>query len=290
MSRRIRWLGVVITACFVALFVQLNNLQVVKAHQYATAQDNPAVIAAKYDQTRGNIVSADGTVLAQSVPTPKDLYKFQRVYPTGSLFGQITGYFSHQYGTEDGVELSYNSYLLAHNKPVKTLRDLLSTQTVTDTITLTLSDTLQTDAKNALAGRNGAIVVLDPSTGAIEAMYSNPNFDPNPLTSLACAVSTGTGAQQKCTETVAQQAWTAYNTNDSYGFNPLTSLAYQDISPPGSTFKVVTTSAAYARAPQLVNQSVPSFSCIPPGYFQGQTTQLCNDGGTSCGGTISVML
>jgi penicillin-binding protein A len=290
-SGRIRWLGVAMVVCFLVLFLQLNNIEVVKAHQYAKSNANPAVIQQKYSQTRGSIVSADNVVLADSVPAPKgSQYKYQRQYPTGALFGQITGYFSYQYGTEDGVESSYNSYLVAHNKPVKTLGDLLSTTTVTDTVTLTVSDKLQTYAMQALAGRNGAIVILDPSTGAIEAMYSNPSFDPTPLASLACAVSEPADTQCPATDTVAAEAWTAYNTRDSHGYDPLTSLAYQDIFPPGSTFKVVTSSAAYQHAPQLVNASVPYFSCIPPGYFQGQTTQLCNDGGTSCGGTMAIML
>jgi len=289
-ARRIRWLGLLMVACFVLLFLQLNNIQVVKAHQYANSPNNPQVITAKFTQTRGSIVSADGVVLAQSVPAPAgSTYKYQRQYPTGALFGQVTGYFSYIYGLS-GVEASYNSDLLSHNRPIKTIGDLLATRTVTDTVTLTLSDKLQTDAMNILGGQNGAIVVLDPTTGAIEAMYSNPNYDPNPLTSLACAAATGTGSSRKCTETVAGQAFQAYNTRDSYGYNPLTSLAYQDIFPPGSTFKVVTTSAAYEHAPDLVGAPMPYFTCIPPQTFGGQTTPLCNYGSGGCGGTIAEML
>ena len=295
MARRIRWLGLVMVACFVALFLQLNNIQVLKAHQYANASDNPQVIAAKYSQTRGTIVSADGVVLAQSVLAPKgSIYKYQREYPTRSLFGQITGYFSI-YGTTTGVENYYNSDLLSHNRPVKALGDLLTTRTVTDTVTLTLSDKLQTEAMNALktvSGGEGAIVVLDPTTGAIEAMYSNPTYDPNPLTSEACAARSGTGPDSKCTETVAAQAYNADNTKDFHGYNPLTSLAYQDHFFPGSTFKIVTASAAYEHAPSLVNASMPYTTCILPGTFGGQTTKpLCNDPGTgNCGGTIAQMI
>src|SRR5487761_895822 len=228
MARRIRWLGLFMVGCFVLIFLQLNYVQVVKAHQYASDPNNPQVIQATYGQTRGSIVSADGVILAQSVPAPAgSSYKYQRQYPTGALFGQITGYFSHIYGTA-GVENYYSSDLLSHNRPIKTLGDLLTTRTVTDTVTLTLSDKLQTDAMNALSGRNGAIVVLDPKTGAIEAMYSNPSFDPNPLASLACAVSKTVGTKNECVETVAGQAWTGYNTANSGGFDPFTSLSYQD--------------------------------------------------------------
>jgi peptidoglycan glycosyltransferase len=294
MSRRIRWLALAMVACFVLLFLQLNNLQVVKAHQYANALNNPQVSAARFDKTRGLILSADGIVLAESVPASKgSTYKYQRVYPTHALFGQITGVFSYRYGSY-GVEAYYNSYLLSHDRPVKTLGDLLSTQTVTDTVTLTLSDKLQTDAMNALAGRDGAIVVFDPSTGAIEAMYSNPSFDPGPLTSETCAVFKMVAGKRECAQTVSQQARTAYTTPDFEGFQPFTSLAYQDATqfPPGSTFKIVTASAAYEHAPQLVNTPMPSYTCIPGGTLGGQapTKPLCNDSGTGCGGTIAEML
>jgi peptidoglycan glycosyltransferase len=131
MGRRIRWLGVAMVACFFVLFLQLNNLEVVKAHQYANASGNPQVKLAEDSQTRGLILSADGVVLAQSVPAPKgSTFKYQREYPTGTLFGQVTGVFSHIYGLY-GVEENYNSYLVSHSLPVKTFGDLFSSRTIT---------------------------------------------------------------------------------------------------------------------------------------------------------------
>jgi peptidoglycan glycosyltransferase len=279
--RRIRWLGLVILACFVVLFLQLNNLQVLKAQQYAThctpSSCNPAVSIKKFDQTRGAIVSSDGVVLADSVPAPsRSLYKYQRQYPTGPLFGQITGVTSFDYGLY-GLEATYNTQLVSHNSPVKTLGDLLSTRSVTDTVTLTMSDKLQTEVMNALSGRDGAIVVLDPSTGAIEAMYSNPTFDPNPLASQ--------------TDETEVSAWHQDNfVPDSQGHLPFTSLAYQDIAFPGSTFKIVTTAATYQHAPSLVGASMPFYTCIPPKTLGGQSTPLCNYGNSGCGGDIATML
>ncbi|HUA94291.1 MAG TPA: hypothetical protein VMB82_02050, partial [Acidimicrobiales bacterium] len=87
MARRIRWLGIVMAACFTLLFLQLNNVQVVKAHQYATASNNPQVISARYNQPRGAILSADGVVLAKSVRATSGSYKYFRQYPEGALFG-----------------------------------------------------------------------------------------------------------------------------------------------------------------------------------------------------------
>ena len=183
MAGRIRWLGVGMVVCFLALFLQLNNVQVMKAHKYATDPYNPRCIAAKFDQPRGIIQSADGVVLAPigAVKNPcRTCYKYERQYPHGALFAQITGYFPID-GLVTGVENTYDAYLAQHNRPVKTIADLLTTPVETDTVTLTLSSKLQSAAQQALDGRDGAIVVLDPTTGAVLAMYSNPTFDPNPL-------------------------------------------------------------------------------------------------------------
>jgi len=277
-GKRIRWLGIGMVVCFLALFVQLNNVQVVKAHQYATDSHNPTAIQAKYDQPRGIIQSADGVVLAQSVRTTKGSYKYVRQYPMGSLFGQITGYLPIG-GLPTGVEAFYGSYLAQHNRPVKTIGDLLTTPVETDTVTVNLSSKLQKTSQQALNGRDGAIVVLNPTTGAILSMYANPTYDPNPL-----AVNDAT--------TVAG-AFKADNTkNPVTGFAPAVSLAYQDSFPPGSTFKVVTATAAYEHAPKLVDIPMPYYTCIPGGTLGGQAQNrpLCNYGSGGCGGTIAQML
>lgn len=286
MAKRIGWLGIFMLLCFVGLFAQLNNVQVAKAKQYATNLNNPRIHDALYSQPRGEIQASDGTVLAKSVPAPAgSIYKYQRVYPEpwASLFSQVVGFDSLIYG-QTGVEQSYNSYLVAHNQPVKTLRDLLTTRTVTDTVNLTLDPKLQQVAAQAIAAegyKSGAVVAIDPSTGAIKAMYSYPTFDPNPLASP---------------DTKTEQlGWLAYNAPipNVSGATAGLSLAYADAGfAPGSTFKIVTTSAAYERDPQLVNKSYQQARCLPPGTFGGQTTrQLCNfDGVETCGGTIKEML
>ena len=284
MAGRIRWLGIGMVACFLLLFLQLNNVQVKNAHKYATSQYNPAVNAAKYDQPRGIVQSADGVLLAQSVAVKnpcRSCYKYVRQYPQGPLFAHITGYFPIG-GLPTGVENTYGTYLAQHNRPVKTIGDLLTTPVETDTVTLTLSSKLQLTAQQALRGRPGAIVVLDPGTGAIRAMYSNPTFDPNPLAANDAA-------------TVANAYKADTKVDPATGFSPAASLAFQDIFPPGSTFKVVTATAAYQYAPKLVNTPIPSYGCIPGGTLggQGKNNPLCNYGGAAaapCGGTIAQML
>ena len=117
MEKRIRRLGIFMLMCFVALFVQLNNIQVLKAGTLANAPNNPRVLLAARSQPRGSILSADGVTLAQSVLAPPgSTYKYQRVYPTNTatLFAQIVGYDSINYGNFNGVEAEYNKYLVAH--------------------------------------------------------------------------------------------------------------------------------------------------------------------------------
>src|SRR5271154_2486973 len=94
MGRRIRWLGIVLILCFGLVLVQLTNIQFRKASALAQSGDNPVNRAPNFDNDRGEIFAADGTVLADSVriaPKGSGTYQFQRQYPTGSLFSQIVG-------------------------------------------------------------------------------------------------------------------------------------------------------------------------------------------------------
>ncbi|MGH9017215.1 MAG: penicillin-binding transpeptidase domain-containing protein, partial [Acidimicrobiales bacterium] len=280
MARRIRWLGLFMVLCFFVLFLQLNNIQVVKAHQYANNPNNPTVMAAS-QQPRGVIQSADGQTLAFSRLAPKGSgLKYERIYPKkwATLFSGVVGVDSPRYGPY-GVEASYNSDLVAHNKPVTSLKDLLTTGgPVTDTVTLTISTKLQLAAQQALGNQVGAVVALDPQTGAVLAMYSNPTYDPNPLVSL--------------NSNTEQFFWTLDNKPNQTDYTPFTALTYQDATRfgPGSTFKTITTAAAYDHAPQLVNAQIPYFTTIPPNYFKGQSQGLSNDDGAHCGGDIAIML
>ena len=124
MEKRIRRLGIFMLLCFVALFLQLNNIQVLKANSLANSPNNPRILTAERSQTRGSILSSDGTVLASSVLAPKgSLDKYQRVYNpnTATLFAQIIGFDSDIYGNYRGIEAEYNSFLTPHTPPAKTL-------------------------------------------------------------------------------------------------------------------------------------------------------------------------
>ncbi len=109
MNKQIRRLGIGLLACYVLLFVQLNVLQVVRADSYNANPLNTRQVVRDFSRPRGMIQTADGVILAQSVPS-NDRFNFQRVYPTKDLFAGVTGYFAFNFGS-DGVERSYNDVL-----------------------------------------------------------------------------------------------------------------------------------------------------------------------------------
>jgi penicillin-binding protein A len=284
MEKRIRRLGVFMVLCFVALFLQLNNIQVLKANSLANSPANPRIQAEERSQTRGSILSADGTVLAASKLAPAgSIYKYQRVYSPGnlnsaSLFAQILGFDSSVYGNYRGIEAEYNSYLTPHTPPATDLRDLLTNRTEVDNVTLTVNENLQLQVASALdqgaPGVNGAAaVVLNPVNGDIEAMYSNPSFDPNPL------VSQNVNTQKF--------AWNAYLAQAG---NPLLAGTYDVTNPPGSSFKVVTTSAVLEHRPDLAAMTYPVVESIPLPDTGTPPQILHNYDFEPCGGTLEELL
>jgi len=271
-AKRIRILAMVVILLFGALLVQAANVQFRQGKKLATDPKNPRIETARLSLGRGDIVAADGTVLAHSVATPKGVYKFQRQYPLGSLMAQITGFSSPIYGTY-GIEASYDSYLLTHKQPAQSVSQLLSPTSSTDSVALTINPDLQRLAQSQLAGRDGAIVGLNPVTGAVQFMFSNPAYDPNPLV-----------APEATTERLG---WLAANTPNRAGFVPLNAMTYQRTFPPGSTFKVVTSTAVYNIRTDLASKSYDYATTIP---LPNTNQTLSNYGFESCGGTVATML
>jgi len=284
-GRRIRWLGLALSLCFLLVLAQLVNIQVRQAQALDNSPQNPRIAATRFDNLRGDILAANGEVLARSVPAPRgSAFRYVRQYPTGSLFSQIVGYDSPFYGT-DGVEGEYNKWLVAHPQSPQNLGQILTPpRPAPDSVTLTVEPYLQALAQHELstipsADKDGAIVVLDPKTGAVLAMASSPTFTPNPLASPDVNV-----------EKAAHHA--DFTVPDHEGFYAGAPLATYDPEPPGSTFKVVTTAAVYNLKPSLEGFTYPVSKCTK---LPDSTKQLCNDatspaGATPCGGTIPEML
>lgn len=171
---------------------------------------------------RGRILAADGTVLARSVRGREGTYR--RTYPTRELFAQTVGYSFTDLG-QSGIERYRNPALDGETSATNLqaiLDQLQGKRRQGDEVITTLAPAAQRTAISALGEHRGAVVALDPRTGAVEAMASTPSYDPNLLRSP-----------------------TAYErlTHNSSG-TPLVNRATQFGYAPGSTFKVVTATAA----------------------------------------------
>ncbi len=263
MARRIRYLAVFLVLCFTVLFLQLNNIQIRQSKQLS-GPANPRTFLESVAKPRGDILTAGGVVVAESRKV-NDPYKYLRVYPEGPLFADVTGFDSIIYGVS-GLEYTYNSYLSAHTSAVHNLSQLLSSHTVTDNVILTVSNRLQQVAAAALGNRKGAVVAINPKTGAVLAMYSSPSYNPNLLASH--------------NEATERAAWASYNDSPS---QPMLARAYRQIYPPGSTFKMVTSSAVYDHDPSLATTPIPYMTEMP---LPDSNKLLANYDHELCGGTI----
>ena len=267
MNRSIRAFGLVVTALFVLVVLQLANLQVVQANRFKHDPRNTRNAVADFSRPRGPIQTADGLVIAQSVPS-NDQFKFQRTYPQGLAYAFITGFLSFRYGTS-GVEQSYGDQLAGRTLPAKPsdLAHLFDNSGQrTGTVTLTVSSKLQQAATTALGPRVGAVVALDPRDGSVLALVSQPSYDPNVL-------STHNPTQE-------QQAFTGLSKDPG---QPMLPRVYRQSYAPGSTFKVVTTGAVLDHKPELATKVYPTLSSLK---LPLTTNQLHNFGGESCGGGL----
>ena len=220
LSKRLVALTVVAAVLTGALLANLTWLQVI----HATAlQNNPAnsrALVREQRVARGSITTADGVVLAESVEQENGTY--QRSYPQGAFAAHLVGYYSYQFGRA-GIEQAANDALTGS-------RTFTSWADVVDeaagrpvrgnNITLTIDADVQRAAEDALKGKTGAIVVLDPQTGAVLAEASTPEYNPADVDDTWDSLSSATDA-------------------------PLLDRSRQTLLAPGSTFKVVTLTGAY---------------------------------------------
>jgi peptidoglycan glycosyltransferase len=175
---------------------------------------------------RGTILANNGAVLAYDVPAPGSTRAeptYERRYPFGPLFAQAIGY-SFAEPEQTGLERYRNEALEGHNDEGELqsiLNRLQAKQPGGDHVITTLSPHAQQVAMEALRGYSGAIVALEPGTGAVKVMASRPSFDPNQLRTRS-----GVERIQRTPN------------------GPLVNRAVQAGYAPGSTFKVVTATAA----------------------------------------------
>jgi peptidoglycan glycosyltransferase len=227
MNRQIRRVAFAVGVLMAALLVNLTFVQVVKSDSYRNNPNNRRVILNEYSNPRGSI-TVQGTPIAESVPT-KDELKYLRRYPGGPPYANLTGWYSLIYDkngleeTEDGLLSGSDNRLLGSR-----ITDLLTgRQPKGGNAELTINKAAQRAAYQALGGRRGAVVALDPRTGAILAATSSPSYDPSVLSSHN--LDSISAAYKKLNDDKAQ---------------PLLNRAFQASYPPGSIFKVIVSAAA----------------------------------------------
>ncbi len=265
MNSPIRRLSVLLAALFVTLLVASTLVQFVQAPALGAMAANKRTLLDNFSRERGAI-SAGGSPIAVSVPV-EDQFLWQRNYPDGQLYSQVTGFYAYSVGNPFGLEHAADDLLSGRS-------DTLFVQRVTDLISgrrgagasldLTIKPKVQEAADQALGQSRGAVVALDPKTGAILAMVSHPQYDPNALSSHDL--------------TAAAKAWKAVSTDPE---KPYLNRAIAGIYPPGSTFKVITAAAALEAG--LVtdgNSTVPGPASLD---LPLTTTNLPTENGQPCG-------
>ncbi len=266
MNRALRRIAIASLLMFAVLMVNVNYLQAFQADSLTSKPSNVRAFEQQFQQQRGQIVAADGTVLAKSVATKNPIYKFQRVYPHGPLYAPVTGYDSIFGAT--GLELAEDK-LLSGNDAKLLVRNFVNMITGKKPqgaqVVTTIDPRAQAAGYGALraSGLSGGVVALDPRTGAMLALSSTPAFDPN-------RYATFNGAK-------LDKADAAYRKDPA---QPLLNRAINETYPPGSTFKVVTSSALFSSgsySPSTV-VNAPTVLKLP-----GSTATLINFDGLPCG-------
>ncbi len=241
----VRLFGVVVLL-FALLVVFTSRWTVFQA---SSLNNNPLNVRTLLDELqikRGRILASDGkTVLARSVPAPG--HTWSRTYPTGTLFSQPVGFSLAAVGRSAGLEQSAGSDLRGVQTGLSSIFGPLSPRPVGDDVYTTLDPKAQRLAATQLGGRTGSVVALDPRTGAVLAMYANPGYDNNHAAKLPPG--------QSFFNNSTQAAW-----------------------PPGSTFKVVTATAAIDSGKYTPNSVINGDS---PKTISGVPLQ--NDGNQSFG-------
>lgn len=274
MNRSLRRLAIACLVMFVVLLGWVNFLQVFRVSSLASEAGNSRVFSEQFKNQRGQIIAAGGNqqqVAAESKLVKGGIYK--RFYPHAKIYAPITGYDSILGSTSafgaTGIEQAENKYLAgtAPNLAVYNLKGLFTGKSKQGaSVYLTIDPRVQAAAYKALAamGKPAAAVAINPKTGAILALVSYPTFDPNKYATVDSRTLT--------------RIDTAYRHDSS---QPLLNRALNDTFPPGSTFKIVTSSTAFSTGkvggPDSTI-SAPQFYTLP-----GSHSQLVNDGDETCG-------
>jgi penicillin-binding protein A len=270
MTRAVRNVALVTFLLFAALFVNLNYIQVLQASELRNDTRNARGLIREYEIARGSMLLGEGAdeVEIATVEETDGSLRYLRRYPDPELYAHVTGYHSFVFGRGE-LEASFNDYLTgsAPESFARNIADYLAgREREGDDLALTIDERAQQAARDALGDQRGAVAALDPRTGDVLALWSNPSYDPNRLSSHD-------GADIRA-------YWEALQEDPA---RPLANRAVREWYPPGSTFKIVTAAAALENGmspgqtfPDPVRQELP-LTTATIGNFGGGT---CTGGGS----------
>ncbi|KJY43242.1 penicillin-binding protein [Streptomyces sp. NRRL B-1568] len=226
MNKPVRHIAIFSGILVFALLAQATWVQFVRHDELAGQEHNRRVKIAAFSVPRGNII-VGGQPITGSAETGGDL-RYKRTFKDGAMYAPITGFASQGYGMT-GLE-SLNSKLLSGTDDrlfLQRTSDMLTgRKTRGGDVVTTIDPQAQKAAYEGLGKRKGAVVALDPRTGKILALASTPSYDPS--------VFAGLSVKDKA-------AWDALEKDKD---KPTLNRALKEVYPPGSTFKIVTASAA----------------------------------------------
>jgi penicillin-binding protein A len=223
-ATNVRRLGLYLMLSFAVVSVSITWWQVIEAPNLAVRADNPEVIAARRSLPRGSIWDAGGRLLASSEVV--DGLSRRTYYDPA--FTHVIGYSSLRFGST-GIERAYEDLLVGRTdpNPIRDIvNDVLDRQPTPRDLSLTIDQRLQDFAAAQLGADAGAVVALDPVTGAVLALVSTPTFDATPISGDPNA---------------AQEPMDALRNDPA---EPLLGRARQGLYVPGSIMKVFTAASA----------------------------------------------
>jgi penicillin-binding protein A len=249
-NRQIIQLFAFIVVLFAVLVGFTSYWSVFDAKNLKAQEVNSRPLIEQQQIRRGRILAADGTVLAKSVAKGRGGERvYVRTYPEGALYGHPIGYSFVQYGQSE-FEKFHNEELVGENSEFESILDQLTgaKQEGNDIVTNIDTEAQRVALSDLEEAGFGAVVAIEPSTGAVKVMASNKPLDPN-----------------RVPDEYKQLANNKLET-------PLLNRATQGLYPPGSTFKVVTAAAGLESG-----VITPETTINAPGSLEVEGTPLQND-------------
>jgi len=265
MIRQINRVTGILMLLVLALIVNVSYIQVFQAKHLRSEPGNQRVLLNEYSRQRGAILVGSKSIAFSQATN--DALKYLRKYPEGSKYASVTGFYSQVYGAT-ALEHTENDILAGNDSRffVNRISQLFANRKPSGgAVRLTLNADAQRAAMHGLAGRTGAVVAIDPSTGALLAVASSPSFDPNLLSSHD--------------PDVIQKTYDALTADPK---EPLLNRALAMALPPGSTFKLVTAAAALESGRYTLRSILPGPARIKlpqsDHYLSNWTGQACGPG------------